>query len=72
VAVLIPFSYVVKFFHDFRIFILTLVNILKNITDFDHYFLICEGRQRDTNMNLRYVMNLHEVYTGEYFQIFSS
>jgi hypothetical protein len=36
VVVFIPFSYLGEYFHNFRIFIQTLVNIL------DHYFLIWE------------------------------
>jgi len=59
------------FFHDFRTFPWTVVNIWKHMTHSDHYFLNCDGRQIDTNINFGYVMNLYEMYTGEYFQIFS-
>jgi hypothetical protein len=44
VAVDILFSYLDKFFHDFRNFIQTLVNILRNVTHSDHYFPIWDGR----------------------------
>ena len=72
VVVCTLFSYLEEFFHDFRTFPQTLVNIWNHVPNFDHYFLICETRQIDTNTNFGYVMNLHEVYIGEYFQNFSS
>jgi hypothetical protein len=42
------------------------------LTIIDHDFLICETRQIDTNTNFGYVINVYEVYIGEYFQNFRS
>ena len=72
VSVCIPFSYPDKYFHNFRIFPETLVNISKHIPNCCHYFLNCERAQICTNTNFGYVMSLYEVYVGEYFQIFGA
>ena len=72
VSVCIPFSYPDKYFHNFRIFPETLVNISKHIPNCCHYFLNCERAQIGTNTNFGYVMTPYEVYVGEYFQIFGS
>ena len=72
VSVCIPFSYPDKYFHNFKNFPETLVNISKHIPNCCHYFLNCERAQIGTNTNFGYVMTPHEVYVGEYFQIFGS
>jgi hypothetical protein len=67
-----PFSYFDEFFHDFRIFPQTLVNIWNHVSNSDCYFLNCERRQIDTNTNFGCVITLYKIYIGEYFQNFSS
>jgi hypothetical protein len=64
VVVYNPFSYVHEFFHDFRIFPQTMVNISKHIPNSHHYCLHWEQRQIDTNMIFGHMMNLHQVYVG--------
>jgi hypothetical protein len=71
VVVCIPFSYLDKYFHDFRTFAQTLVNISKHVPNSDSRLLTCEMRQIDTNMIFGSMMNLHELYLEEYFQNFS-
>jgi hypothetical protein len=70
--VCIPFGYLDKYFHIFRILTETVVNISKQVSNCDHHFLNCERRQIYTNIKFRHMMTLHEVYVGEYFQNFSS
>jgi hypothetical protein len=71
VVVCVPFSYLDKYFHDFRIFAQTLVNISKQVPNSDPCFLNCEMRQIETNTSFGYVMNLHKFYVHKYFQNFS-
>jgi len=44
---------------------------LKNVKFFNRYFINSKGIQIDTNINMTYMKDLHEVCIGQYFQNFS-